>query len=435
MRSLYLRVFVWSLATLAAAAGGWMIHSSLAPPRTGGLFHYNLRAAAESASRIYRSEGAAGLRAFVDQLGSDPSVDLFITDSAGRDLLTGEDRSAALAVQETQRPRFIPFLGPPRRFVLAVPSADRQLFWVLSSRPSPDAASSWEPLFWILAAVAILAYLFTVYLVSPLRKLAAVLERFGAGDLTARAHLHRRDELGDLARSFDDMAARIDALVTTERRLLHDISHELRTPLARMRFAVEIARTDPNKQEALDRIRKECDRLALLTEELLEISVAEGDPASRQLDESDLAELLAEIVADASIEAGQHNVRLSLRTPPAAPLHMDRELLRRAIDNIVRNAIRYSPDGDTIEVTLHNAPEGLQVAVRDHGPGVPAPMLDQIFQPFFRTESHRSRKNGGGVGLGLAIARRAVQWHHGSMQAENAEPGLRVLTLLPVRSR
>ena len=163
--------------------------------------------------------------------------------------------------------------------VLVSPSSDGSLRWitVLKLPPSGGPSAS-EAFIWILAAVAILAYLFTVYLVSPLRKLAAVVERFGAGDLNARAQTKRTDELGNLARAFDQMAERIDTLVTTERRLLQDISHELRTPLARMRFAVEVARTDPNHEVALDRIRKECDRLALLTDELLEIGVAEALP-------------------------------------------------------------------------------------------------------------------------------------------------------------
>jgi two-component system sensor histidine kinase CpxA len=266
--------------------------------------------------------------------------------------------------------------------------------------------------------------------------LAAVVERFGSGDLTARARTQRRDELGHLARAFDEMAERNDTLVTTERRLLQDISHELRTPLARMRFAVEVARTDPDRDQALARIRKECDRLALLTDELLEISVAEGDPGGRQLEVGDLSELLAETVADASIEAASRNVRLVLRTPQTAEVRMDRELLRRAIDNVLRNAIRYSVDDEAIDVILTAVDESWQVAIRDRGPGVPAEMLQQIFQPFFRAEMHRGRKtDDGGVGLGLAIARRAVQWHHGSMHAENAEPGLRVLLTVPNRTR
>jgi two-component system, OmpR family, sensor histidine kinase CpxA len=169
---------------------------------------------------------------------------------------------------------------------------------------------------------------------------------------------------------------------------------------------------------------------------LLEISVAEGDPGSRQLEIGDLAELLAETVADASIEAANRNVRLILRTPPSAEVMMDRELLRRAIDNVLRNAIRYSSDDEEINVTLTPVADDWQISIRDRGPGVAPEALEQIFQPFFRAETHRGRKaDAGGVGLGLAIARRAVQWHHGSMQAENAKPGLRVLLSVPNRIR
>jgi two-component system sensor histidine kinase CpxA len=423
MKSLYLKVLVWSIATVMAAMAGLFVHSAITSPRIGGPPWQSGRILADLARRIYADEGREGLRTFLRQATEDSGTELYVTDPQGKDLLSGEDRSALLNERNPPRTRYLLPLPPPSRIVIVAPSSDKSLRWITIIHPG--ANSSGSPFIWILAAVSILAYLFTVYLVSPLRKLAAVVERFGSGDLTARARTQRRDELGHLARAFDEMAERIDTLVTTERRLLQDISHELRTPLARMRFAVEVARTDPNRGQALDRIRKECDRLALLTDELLEISVAEGDPGSRQLEVGDLSELLA-----------NRKVRLVLQTPPIAEARMDRELLRRAIDNVLRNAIRYSADEEAIDIILSAVQEGWQIAIRDRGPGVPAEMLEQIFQPFFRAEIHRGRKtDDGGVGLGLAIARRAVQWHHGSMHAENAEPGLRVLLTVPNRAR
>lgn len=433
MRSLYLKVLLWSIATLMAAMLGLFLHSAMMPPRDGGPPFQSGRTLADVARRVYAKEGPDGLRELVRDANADSRSEHYITDARGRDLITGEDRSALLAERPSSRPRFLFPLPPPGRFVLVAPSADDSIRWVtvLNFPPSYGASVS-EAFVWILAAVAILAYLFTAYLVSPLRKLAAVVERFGTGDLRARAETKRRDELGNLERAFDQMAERIDTLVITERRLLQDISHELRTPLARMRFAVEVARTDPNREEALDRIRKECDRLALLTDELLEIGLAEGDPGSRQWEQGDLSELVAEIVDDSSIEAAVRDVRLELHAPAAALMRMDREALRRAIENVLRNAIRFSPDGATIDVGLTAAPSVWHLAVRDRGPGVPAEMLEKIFLPFFRADTHRARKeDAGGVGLGLAIARRAALWHHGTLKAENAEPGLRVLFTLP----
>ena len=433
MRSLYFKVLVWSIATVMAAMLGLFIHSAMMTSRGAGPPFQGGRILADVSQRIYLKEGRSALRQFIKEAGTDSPNEYYVTDARGRDLITDEDRSALLSERPSFRPRY-PFpVPPPVRFVLVAPSSDDSIRWitVLKLLP-PNGASVSEAFVWILAAVAILAYLFTVYLVSPLRKLAGVVERFGAGDLNARVATKRRDELGNLARAFDQMAERIDTLVTTERRHLQDISHELRTPLARMRFAVEVARTDPNREAALDRIRKECDRLALLTDELLEIGVAEGDPGSRQLELGDLAELLAETVEDSSMEAAGRGVQLELHAPPAAELKMDRELLRRAIENVLRNAVRYSPDGATIDLELTCAPDEWRLSIRDRGPGVPVDALEKIFQPFFRAETHRARKeDAGGVGLGLAIARRAAQWHHGTLKAENAEPGLRVLLTLP----
>lgn len=433
MKSLYLKVLVWSIATVAVAMMGLFLHSRFAPRRGFWPPSQSTRILADVARRIYREEGAAGLKTFLAQASEDSGTHFYVTDAAGKDLITGEDRSAQFHFDSARPPGFFsPFPNQARPAIVA-PSSDNSVRWitVLNVDPTPRSSPS-DAFIWILAAVSLLAYLFTFYLVSPLRKLSSVVERFGSGELTARARSTRRDELGNLARAFDQMAERIDTLVTTERRLLQDISHELRTPLARMRFAVEVARSDPNQKESLDRIRKECDRLALLTDELLEISVADGDPAARHLERADLSELLAEVVADASIEASNRGVRLSLRTPAELYVRMDRELLRRAIDNVVRNAIRYSPDAEPIEVELATAGREARVSIRDRGPGVPDGMLEMIFQPFFRAESHRARvAESGGVGLGLAIATRAVQWHHGTIRAENAEPGLRVSIFLP----
>ncbi len=432
MKSLYLKVLVWSIVTVVVAMTGLMLHSRLTMRRGGPGFPTG-RILADVARRIQKEGGVEALRAFVAKASADTASTFYVTDGTGRDLLTGEDRSALLAPPGPPPSRFFPFAPPPPRTAFAMPSSDGEIQWIhvfggdLGDRPSPA-----EAFVWILAAVSLLAYLFTFYLVSPLRKLGSVVERFGSGDLTARARTNRRDELGNLARAFDEMAERIDTLVTAERRLLQDISHELRTPLARMRFAVEIARTDPNQKEALDRIRKECDRLALLTDELLESSVAGGDPEGRQLELDDVSTLLEEITADASLEAAQRRIRIHLSAPEDVRLRMDRELLRRAIDNVLRNAIRYSPDDEAIDVTLSVAPAAVDITIRDRGPGVGSEMLDKIFQPFFRAESHRARAaDSGGVGLGLAIARRAVQRHHGAIKAENVAPGLCVVLTLP----
>ncbi len=256
-----------------------------------------------------------------------------------------------------------------------------------------------------------------MHLASPLRSLRRVLERFGRGDLAVRYHLSRRDEIGDLARAFNRMADQIATLLSAERRLLQDVSHELRSPLARLGFAVELARTSPDREAALGRIRKEVDRLSHLVDELLQLTRAEGDPAARNPDEVDLGELVRELVADCALEAEANGCRLVLRDGPPAHAMGERELLRRACENVLRNAIRHAPEGTQILIELSTREGFATIAIRDQGPGVPPESLSEIFKPFYRVEDDRDRSSGG-MGLGLAIARRAVELHQGRISAQ-----------------
>ena len=262
-----------------------------------------------------------------------------------------------------------------------------------------------------------------------MRKLQRTVDHFGRGDLNVRAESNRRDELGQLARTFNVMADRIQTLLTAERRLLLDISHELRSPLARLSVAVELARSgkDPSY---LDRIQKEADRLNTLIGELLQVTRAEGDPSQRILEPVSLNDVVREIVDDTSIEAKARDCELSLTASEPIVVEGDAELLRRAVENVVRNAIRYAPAGSRVEISMTRKGRSASVTVRDYGPGVPADSLSRIFDPFYRVDSDRNRASGG-TGLGLAIARRALQLHGGSIRATNADPGLLVTVEMP----
>src|SRR5208337_3947522 len=167
-----------------------------------------------------------------------------------------------------------------------------------------------EHLFFLAAAVLLCNWL-ALHLTSPVRALQKAVERFGAGDLTARVGSARRDELGQLARTFDRMAGRIETLLAAERRLLMDISHELRSPLARLGVAVELARSGENLEPALNRIQKESDRLNALLNLLLQVTRAEGDPRSLRHDHVRLDELVQQLVDDSAIEASAHGCQLA----------------------------------------------------------------------------------------------------------------------------
>jgi two-component system sensor histidine kinase CpxA len=245
-----------------------------------------------------------------------------------------------------------------------------------------------------------------------------------------------RDELGQLARTFDKMADRIQTLLGAERQLLLDISHELRSPLARLSVATELARSQGTDENHLNRIQKEADRLNALVGELLQVTRAEGDTSKLRFEDVDLSALIQDVTADCRIEAEVRNCRIEEQLEAGLHFEADPELLRRAIENVVRNAIRYTHPGTSIDLQLQRTSRQhgqscAQILIRDHGPGVPPAALNRIFDPFYRVQSDRDRATGG-VGLGLAIARRAIELHQGNIQATNVTPGLLVTITLPI---
>jgi two-component system sensor histidine kinase CpxA len=236
--------------------------------------------------------------------------------------------------------------------------------------------------------------------------------------------------MGRLARSFNAMAKRIQTLVVAERRLLQDVSHELRSPLARLAFAVELARNAADREAAIDRLKREVDCLSGLVGSLVEITRAEGDPLAHKFEPIRVDHLLHDVVDSCALEADVSGCRIVVSGTTTVEIRGVRELLRRALDNVLRNAVRYSQPGGTIEVSLNDLAGGVIVDVRDYGVGVPEHLLDRIFEPFFRVDEARLASTGG-VGLGLSIVRRVVELHQGSATAQNAHPGLRVTIVLP----
>jgi len=270
-----------------------------------------------------------------------------------------------------------------------------------------------------------------VGVVSPIRNVTATVERFGQGDLTVRTNLRRKDEIGALARSFDAMAYRLQALVLSERRLLQDISHELRSPLTRLKLAVRLTRSASDPNLALERVERESNRITALVSEIVEMTRLEGDPHSRKMESVSLSQVVRETLDDCRVEA-QLFRGCSIRVDGKlwSEVSGDRELLRRAVENVVRNAIQHSEEHAPIDVLLSESAHGATVTVRDYGPGVPIESLAQIFEPFYRVEEARDQESGG-IGLGLSIAKRAVRLHRGTITANNADPGLRVEIKIP----
>jgi two-component system sensor histidine kinase CpxA len=432
MRSIFAQILAWSLGTFALSlVAYWAIWQALdrRGPRDDDPFWRMSGLIESDAISAFEAGGPEKLAAHLRRLDESLGGEHLLLEADGRDLVTGADRSDLLHGSRLRGG------GPPHladgRAVLMRPGGGRgrYRFVTLARRWSgpPNILPYYGAVVLVIAGMgAILA----LSLAAPLRRMRAVVERFGAGDLAARSRSRRGDEIGELSCSFDEMADRIETLLGAERRLLQDVSHELRSPLARLGFALELARTAADREGALARARKEADRMAVLIGELLELTRAEGEPAEGEPEVVVLDDLLREIVRDAALEAEAHGCHLNYSAECLMIVPGRRELLRRAIENVVRNAIRHAPEGTAVDIDLARNGQMMSIVVRDRGPGVPDDRLEAIFRPFFRVDDDRSRA-GGGVGLGLSIARRALSLHGGTISAHNAAPGLAVTLTLP----
>jgi len=426
----YAKILLWCLGTLLLSLVAFMgvSYVSMRNVDHGGVVPRLNALLMDQAIGAYESHGKPALKAELERIGRYLPGQHYLTDAGGTDLVTGIDRSQILA---TARPDN----GPPKRFerrhVVFYPSPDGRYRFIVVFESTFDPSQYYPYYFLILLAIALLCWILATNIASPLRGLARVVDRFGAGDLSVRVNSTRKDEIGEVGRAFDRMAERIATLLTAERRLLQDISHELRSPLARLSFAAELARTAENRDAAIARLNKEIARLTDLVGGLIQVTRVEGDPEAHNTEDLRLDGLLTEVVDDCRMEAEARGSRIALEAEPALTLRGDREVLRRAIENVLRNSIRYNPAGSSIEVKLAATQDAARIAVRDYGPGVPEEFLPKIFQPFFRVDDSRDTATGG-VGLGLAIASRAIGLHHGRLWAENVAPGLKVWIELPL---
>jgi two-component system sensor histidine kinase CpxA len=432
MRSLFAKILLWFWFTVAVTVVGSAFISAIninqdsdenAP--VGRLVTFQLA----EARAAYETGGRPGLEDFLDTLHRVYDARGVLTDHEGHDLLTNEDRSDLIR-HARRRVLYEVFRGGDSTVARTSEDGRYWFFFIVPRIPVGLWFLQPEHIF-VIGMGVLLCYWLAFHLTRPVRRLQRAVERFGRGDLSARSGSVRRDELGDLARTFDRMADRMETLLAAERRLLLDISHELRSPLARLGVAVELARSGDNLGAALNRIQKESDRLNALVGQLLQVTRAEGDPASLRRDPIRLDELVGQLVEDSFLEAASHGCAVHYERREPVTVAGDAELLRRAVENVIRNAIRYAPRETAIEVKLARSNGRVVVDIRDHGPGVPEEALPRLFDAFYRVESDRNRSSGG-IGLGLSIARRAIELHRGNIRARNAQPGLEVELELPV---
>lgn len=316
--------------------------------------------------------------------------------------------------------------GPPR----AGPPPD-------GHNPRFQPLAPYVPIVAAILASLLFAMLLAWYFSRPIRALRAAFEAAAGGDLAPRfanASGKRGTELNDLGRDFDRMTARLRSLIDGQTRLLHDVSHELRSPLARLQAAIGLAHQQPEKMaSSMARIERESVRMDKLVGELLTLSRLEAGALGAGQEEISMADLLQQIVDDAGFEASSQRRCVACDGDADVAVVGQADLLARAIENVVRNAIKHSPEGGTVQLQLRPRPYARQLCIRvlDNGPGVAAEELASIFQPFFR--SANTRNDTDGHGLGLAIAQHVVHAHGGSITASNRpEGGLCVEIALPL---
>jgi two-component system sensor histidine kinase CpxA len=450
MKSLFLRILVSLWLAMALLVGALAaIHAWAFPPEAGSQRQRFMARSAETRgenallcmrqglddcerplrSRESREQRLALYRDGALELGQPIAGALELAQAA----LAAPERYAYRAGDDDDEEReyaAVVLARDPRYVVVSEgPMRSRWFFFIL-----PDTLP--YRLLAIVLVTGLVAVLLARYLSEPIARLRRATQQIAAGDLSVRVAgqiAHADAETRALGRDLDAMAERIAVLLDSERRLRRDISHELRSPLTRLNIALELIRrrSPEDLAPAFDRIERDTARLDAMIGELLTLNRLEAEPLAKR-ESIDLSSLARSVVEDVAIEAERRGSRVILRAPDACPVGGNGELLRRAIENVLRNAVRFTASGEAVEVELARDCERATIRVRDHGPGVPPDALDKIWKPFYRVEGDRAR-NTGGTGLGLAITEQAINLHGGKVRAENHEGGgLVVMLELPI---
>ena len=455
MRSLFSKIFLWFWLALALV-GAVLVFAVAATQSEAEEARWReatgtaARIYAQTAADTYEDAGANALVIYLQRVESTARVSTRVFDERGAEVSGRDATLEARRLAEVARlaeggaePVFDLSRRVEQIALVAQPVYGRYgaRYVLVSEVPRKHPALLFaEPGAWLLRLGAVLltaglvCYGLARYLASPVETLRAGVRRLASGDLSARVGARmgeRRDEIADLSRDFDRMAGRIESLVTSQRRLLGDISHELRSPLARLSVALGLARRSagteaPNVTSALDRIEREAERLNNLIGQLLTLTRLETEGDVSETTRVNLRELVLQVAADADFEARGRDRSVQVMAAEECHSAGNVELLRSAIENVVRNGVRYTAEHTAVEVTLRCSSNedtpGVVISVRDHGGGVPEEALTELFRPFYRVADARDRRTGG-TGLGLAITERAVRLHGGTVRVANASDG------------
>jgi two-component system, OmpR family, sensor histidine kinase CpxA len=441
MPRLFVKIFLSFWATVVVIGISLVLAFLLQPANVPSKWHAGLADTTHffgmAAVRAFERGGAPAAVGYIHALSEDAHIHGCVFDGSGN-ALAGE-ACAELGGLAARLTRGDPSAQDMRRgltriAVFVTGSSGRRYIYASELLAGPGAAFGMSPEVVLLrAGVAfivsgLVCYFLTRYLTAPILRLRAVAQLISAGQLGMRAEARlelRRDEFGDLVRDFNLMASKSENLISSQRQLLYDVSHELRSPLARINVALDLLHRRVGEDSALRHMETDLQRLNEMITRLLTVAKLDAANALQSRARVNLTELVSNIAVDAEFEAQEKGNRVIVVPEAALVILGDPSLLRSAIENVLRNAMRYTKPGTAVEVILQttqgtDSSEAI-IAVRDHGIGVPIDELTNIFKPFYRVTDGRGSESPG-AGLGLAITERIVTLHKGRIRATN-EPG------------
>ena len=457
MHSLFLKILIsfWGGLTIFAGLSFWVTSHYLESIRSESNQSHpwvNIRNYSAQAQTIARTQDIKALRAWLTELDARDVIPYLLIDQHGKDLLgrrvplrlqyrirrydRHRERESHMHEREHRHRshRRTIVMGGSRYTLL--PDFQAVTLNRVIKRPRVIAI----PLLLAILISGIVCYLLARYLTSPIKQLRLATNKLATGDLDARVlplFGNRKDEIVDLASDFDQMAEQLNTLINSHKQLLSDASHELRSPLARLQVALGLARQRDPKDVGteLDRIERESERLNELIGKLLSVARLEAEFVNANKETIQLDKLLEDAAEDGAYEAGSLEKNVTITKNEPVRLEGNRVLLQSALENVIRNAIRYTKKQTTVELSMTRLPDKLdwvEIIVKDQGPGIPENMLTRIFEPFVRVGEARDRESGG-YGLGLAIACRAIKLHGGTIAAHNqAGNGAIIQIRLPI---
>ncbi len=449
--SLFLKIFLWFWLAIALVVAvltivNWSTQSEPLVRQWQTFVGEIVASNSATATQIYENEGQTGLQEYLDRVSNTERVNVVGLYDEKRRRVAGNELSkegesifeSALQSENTE------FLRLPEQTVAArklrLKDGGIYVYIIQLKRPPvvPFLSELRNRILQILAVIltaGLGCFALARYISSPIGKLRRATQKLADGDLQTRVSSKigkRHDEVAKLAEDFDEMAERIENLIMSQKRLTQDISHELRSPLARMNVALELVRNKANAESKplLERIETESQRLNEMISRLLVLAKLESGTPDFDKRTVNLSKLVEQIVADADFEARANSKEVKILSNDEIKVVGNENLLRSAIENVLRNAVRYTKDETKVDVSLKKNGKNAIITVQDRGDGVPESELKQLFRPFYRVGEARERKTGG-IGLGLAIAERAVHAHKGTIKAENNANGLKVEINLP----